>query len=55
MKKFSKFFLEMTPLGVKTYGESEFGIFKAKKRLPDPGKACVLKRKVVQIEYKGVF
>jgi hypothetical protein len=30
VKKFSKFALEMTPLGVKTCGESEFEIFKAK-------------------------
>jgi hypothetical protein len=36
----------MTPLGVKTYGKSEFDIFEAKKRFPDSGKACVLKRKV---------
>jgi hypothetical protein len=31
MKKFSKiFFLQMTPVGVKTWGESEFNIFEAK-------------------------
>jgi hypothetical protein len=38
----------MTPLGVKTCGESEFDIFEAKKRFPDSGKACVLKQKVVK-------
>ena len=45
------FFLEMTPLGVKTFGESEFGIFDAKKRFPDSGKACVLKRKVAKMRF----
>jgi hypothetical protein len=29
VKKISEFFLEMTPLGVKTCGESEFDIFNA--------------------------
>jgi hypothetical protein len=39
----------MTPLGVKTGGESEYNIFEAKKRFPDSGKAyCVLKRKVAK-------
>jgi hypothetical protein len=42
-KVFQNFFLEM--IGVKTCGESEFDIFKAKKRFPDPGKAYLLKRK----------
>ena len=46
-----KFFLEMTPLGVKTCGESEFDIFEAKKRFPDSGKACVLKRKVAKMRF----
>ena len=32
------------------YGESEFDIFKAKKRFPDPGKTCVLKRKLVKMQ-----
>jgi hypothetical protein len=31
VKKFSKIFLEMIPLGVKTCGESEFDIFEEKK------------------------
>ena len=40
----------MTPLGVKTCGESEFDIFEAKKRFPDSGKAYyVLKRKVAKM------
>jgi hypothetical protein len=44
MKKFSKIFLEMTPLKVKTCGESEFDIFEAKKRFPDSRKThCVQK------------
>jgi hypothetical protein len=51
VKKLSKFFLEMTPLGIKRCGESEFDIFKAKKRFPDPRKACVLKRKVAKIAF----
>jgi hypothetical protein len=42
-KNVRKFFLEMIPLGVKTCGESEFGIFEAKKHFPDSEKACVLK------------
>ena len=41
----------MTPLGVKTCGESEFDIFEAKKRFPDSGKACVLKRKVAKMRF----
>jgi hypothetical protein len=36
----------MTPLGVKTCGESDF--FNAKKRFADPGKACVFKQKVAK-------
>ena len=36
----------MIPLGVKTCGEPEFDIFKAKKRFSDSGKVCELKRKV---------
>jgi hypothetical protein len=47
-KIFKNFFLEMTPLGVKIYGESEVDVFEAKKRFPDPGKACVFKRKVAK-------
>ncbi len=40
----------MTPLGVKTWGgESEFDIFEAKIRFPDPDKACVFKRKVAKM------
>jgi hypothetical protein len=35
------FFLEMTLLGVKTCGESEFDIFETKKCFPDSGKVCV--------------
>jgi hypothetical protein len=46
VKKFQKFLLETTSLGIKTCGESEFDIFEAKKRFPDSGKACVLKRKI---------
>jgi hypothetical protein len=42
----------MTPLGVKTCGESEFDIFEAKKRFPDSGRAyCVLKRKVAKMRF----
>jgi hypothetical protein len=42
----------MTPLAVKTCGESEFDIFKAKKRFSDSGKAyCVLKRKVAKMRF----
>ena len=37
----------MTPLGVKTCGESEFDIFEAKKRFPESGKTCVLKRNAI--------
>jgi hypothetical protein len=48
---FQKFFLEMTPLWVKTCGESEFEIFEAKKRFPDSKKACVLKRKVAKSHF----
>jgi hypothetical protein len=47
-----KIFLEMTPLGVKkTCVELEFDIFEEKKRFPDPGKACVLKRKVAKMRF----
>jgi hypothetical protein len=47
VKNFPKnFYLEMTPLGIKTCGESEFDIFEAKKHLPDSEKACILKRKI---------
>ena len=49
-KIFEHFFLEITPLGVRTYGESEFDIFEVKKRFPDSKKAhCVLKRKVAKV------
>jgi hypothetical protein len=49
VKQFSNIFLEMTPVGVKTYGESEFDIFEAKKRFPDSRKTYVLKRKVSKL------
>jgi hypothetical protein len=39
VKKFSKIFLEMTAIWVKTCGESEFGIFGAKKRFSDSRRA----------------
>jgi hypothetical protein len=39
----------MTPLEAKKCGESEFDVFEAKKRFPDSGKACVLKRKVEKL------
>jgi hypothetical protein len=42
-----KFFLEMTPLGVKACGESELDNFEVKKRFPDSEKACVLKQKTL--------
>jgi hypothetical protein len=46
-----KFFLEMTPLRVKTW-EFEFEIFEAKKRFSDSGKAyCILKRKVAKMRF----
>jgi hypothetical protein len=51
VKKFSKLFLEMTPLGVKTCRESEFEFFEAKKHFLYSGKACVLKRKVAKIAF----
>ena len=52
VKFFRKFILEMTPLGIKTCGESEFDIFEAKKRVPGSGKAyCVLKRKVAKSHF----
>jgi hypothetical protein len=35
----------------KTCGESEFDIFEAKKRFPDSGKACVLKRKSQKCDF----
>jgi hypothetical protein len=48
----------MTPPRVKTCGESEFEIFEAKKprneykkRFPDSGKFCVLKRKVAKMRF----
>jgi hypothetical protein len=47
------FFLEMTPLGLKTCRESEFDIFEAKKHFPDSGKACILKRKVAKIAFSA--
>src|SRR3569623_1356069 len=49
--KIFKFFLEMIPLGVKTCGESEFDIFKAKKCFPDSEKVYVLKRKVAKMRF----
>ena len=51
MTKLKKNTLEMAPLGVKACRESEFDIFEAKKRCADPGKACVMKRKVVKIAF----
>ena len=47
-----KIFLEMTPLGVKTWVESEFDMFEAKKCFSYSGKAfCALKRKVAKIRF----
>ena len=47
-----KIFSENDPLiGVKTCGKFEFDIFEAKKRFPDSGKACVLKRKVAKTHF----
>jgi hypothetical protein len=54
-KIFKNFFLEITPLGVKTCGESDFDIFEVTKRFPDPGKTCVLKRKVAKIAFLRFF
>ena len=48
-KKFWKFFLEMIPLGVKTCGESEFDIFEAKKRFPDPEGLYVSKSRKMRL------
>ena len=45
-KIFRKFFLEMTPLWVKTF---EFDIFEAKKHFTDSKKACILNQKVEKI------
>jgi hypothetical protein len=46
----------MTPLEIKTCGESEFDIFEAKKRFPDTGKAYyVLKGKVAKIGFFRLF
>ena len=42
-------------LGVKTCRKSEFDIFKAKKRFPDSGKACILNRKVAKIASGKLF
>jgi proteasome lid subunit RPN8/RPN11 len=47
------FCLEMTPLEVKTCGESEFDIFEARKRFPDSRKACIFKRKVAFLRSKN--
>jgi hypothetical protein len=55
VKNFQKFVLEMTPLGVKICGESEFNIFEAKKRFPDSEKACILKRKVAKMRFLQLF
>jgi hypothetical protein len=46
-----KFFLKMTPLGVKTCWKSE----KSKKHFPDSEKACVLKRKVAKMQFLRLF
>jgi hypothetical protein len=35
----------------KQCGESKFDIFEAKKRFPDSGKACILKRKVAKMRF----
>ena len=44
--------MEITLLGAKTCGESEFYIFEAKQRFPDSGKAyCVFQRKVYVPKY----
>jgi hypothetical protein len=41
VKNFRKFFLEMTPLGVKACGKSEFNVYEAKKCFSDSGKDCI--------------
>jgi hypothetical protein len=46
VKKFSKFFLEMTPLGVKTCGESEFEILETKN-------ASLIQRRLVYLSEKS--
>ncbi len=52
IENFFEIFLEMTPLGIKTCGESEFDIFEVKRRFPDSGKVyCVLKRKVAKMQF----
>jgi hypothetical protein len=51
VKNFRNFFLEITPFGVKACGKSEFDIFEVKKRFPDSGKVCVLKRKVAKMRF----
>jgi hypothetical protein len=38
-------------IGVVTQKFSEFDIFEAKKRIPDSGKACILKRKVAKMRF----
>jgi hypothetical protein len=48
---FSKFFLEMTPLGVKTYGESEFDICETKKA----SMIQVLKRNCAKMRFFSDF
>jgi hypothetical protein len=45
----------VTPLEVKTCGESDFDIFEAKKRFPDSGKAYALKRKVAKIAFLRIL
>jgi hypothetical protein len=40
---------------IKTCGKSEFDIFEAKKRFPDSGKACILKRKVAKMRFLRLF
>jgi hypothetical protein len=45
VKNCSKIFLEMTPLGVETYGKSEFDIFEAKNTSLIQGRPVYLSKK----------
>jgi hypothetical protein len=51
VNKFSKIFSENDPSRGKNMWEIQFDIFEAKKRFPDSGKVCVLKRKVAKIAF----
>jgi hypothetical protein len=55
VKKISKIFSGNDFSRGKKYAESEFDIFKSKKCFPDPGKACILKRKVAKIAFLQLF